>query len=283
MELGAIIIVEDITEHDGSTIVAGPQQVKVAVWYQDTSRELYTRSRTQLDLGGTVEIPEHRLLSNGAETSIVSSPWVNETSDVVNVNHSLVSIDIKWRDVNENRLANETSVQLDIPGGFKIETIKHEDLETCIISGIQNHGILIGSSASVGEDAVRLQGVPILGLGLKVGKDCLPWGLIHRDLGKGATIGNEQGSTGSLVGVRSRPFVGRNRGAGATVLDAATCQRPSLSRFPAIKVSTHTHKNSWFGEDTATDSSPSYRTNECCSDNRVQQHGKASAMKLRTE
>ena len=96
MELGPCRIVDDITVYNSTTVLTRPKKVKVPMWNQYTTRKLDTRSRTECDLGSSVEVPQHRLLGDRAKGSIVSSPWIVESTNVVDMDVSLVSVDIEW-------------------------------------------------------------------------------------------------------------------------------------------------------------------------------------------
>jgi hypothetical protein len=152
------------------------------MWHQNTTRKLDTSVRTERDLGGSVEIPQHRLFGDRAESELFSSPWVDKTTDVVDVDCTHFPTNIEWRDIDENRLADETFVELNVRKTEKIEPIESEHLKAFVITGIEDHGVGLWPCTSTGEDTIGFQGVPVFGLGLEVGKDRLPWRFVQRFL-----------------------------------------------------------------------------------------------------
>jgi hypothetical protein len=130
VELGTIIIVINIPLDNGAPILTRPKHIEVPIRNEYTSRKLNPCIRAQSDLGGTVKVPEHRSLGDGAEASVVSSPRIMESSDIVHFHGSLVSVLIIRRNVDENRLANQTLIEFDVDAIFEIQivTIKGEHL-----------------------------------------------------------------------------------------------------------------------------------------------------------
>ena len=114
----------------GTPILTGPKQIKVSVGNEYTTRKLNPSIRTELDFGGTIEIPEHRSLGDRAEASVVSSPRIIESSNFVDVDCSLVSVLIVRRDINENSFANQTPIEFDMDAIIELQivSIKGEHL-----------------------------------------------------------------------------------------------------------------------------------------------------------
>ena len=125
-----MVVVKYIPLYNRTPILTGPKHIKITMWYENTSRELNPCIRTEGDLGGTIKVPEHRSLGDRAEASVVSSPRIEESTDVVDTNCPHVSILIVRRDVDENCFANQTLVEFDIDTVFEIQivTIKGEHL-----------------------------------------------------------------------------------------------------------------------------------------------------------